>query len=113
MIRRLFDLEATEAALERLTGRRGRYRLRRVLAAYRPEPHFTRSRAERRFLGLCRNHGLPAPSTNLFVGGHEIDAYWADARLGVEIDGAAFHRTPRAFHEDRRRKPTSPPSASR
>jgi hypothetical protein len=35
--------------------------------------------------------------------GHEVDAYWPDARLAVEFDGEAFHRTTRAFQEDRRR----------
>jgi hypothetical protein len=99
----LFDLAGLEATLERLRGRRGRHRLRRVVAAYRYEPAFTRSRAERRFLELCLEHGLPRPSTCIFVAGHEVDAYWPDARLAIEFDGEAFHRTRRAFHEDRRR----------
>ena len=46
---------------------------------------------------------MPRPSTCTFIAGHEVDAYWADARLAVEFDGEAFHRTRRAFHEDRRR----------
>ena len=37
------------------------------------------------------------------VAGYELDFYWPDARLAVEVDGRAFHRTRRAFHEDRRR----------
>jgi hypothetical protein len=100
---RLFDLAALEATLSRLPGRRGRHRLRRVVAAHGPDPAFTRSRAERRFLDLCKQHGLPTPSTCLFLAGHEIDAYWDDARVAIELDGEAFHRTSRAFHEDRRR----------
>ncbi len=67
------------------------------------EPAFTGSRAERRFLELCLEHGLPRPSTCIFVAGHEVDAYWPDARLAIEFDGEVFHRTRRAFHEDRRR----------
>jgi very-short-patch-repair endonuclease len=102
-VRRLFDLRAMEATLERLPGRRGRHRLRRVMAAYRPDPNFTRSRAERRFLDMCAEHGLPKPSTCLWIAGHEVDAYWPDARLDIEFDGEAFHHTTRAFHEDRRR----------
>lgn len=104
---RLFNLNEVEATLERLPGRKGRHRLRRVLAAYSPDPSFTRSRAERRFLRLCAEHGLPKPSTCLFIGGHELDAYWEDARLGIELDGEAYHHTTRAYYGDRRRA-TSP-----
>jgi hypothetical protein len=102
-VRRLLDLATPEETLERLSGRRGRHRLRRVLAAYRFDPAFTRSRAERRFLDLCFEHGLPSPRTCFSIAGHEVDAYWPDARLAIEFDGEAFHRTRRAFHEDRRR----------
>lgn len=102
-VQRLFDLVEIEATLERLPGRRGRHRVRRVLAAYRPDPSFTRSRAERRFLRLCAEHGLPRPSTCVFMAGYEVDAYWADARFGIELDGEAFHHTTRAFHDDRSR----------
>ncbi|MDX6555928.1 MAG: hypothetical protein QOD86_2123 [Miltoncostaeaceae bacterium] len=100
---RIFDLRALEEALVRVPGRRGRHRLGQALAAYKPEPRFTRSRAERRLLSVCRRHGLPAPQTNLWIGEHEVDAYWADARVALEVDGAETHDTRRAFHEDRRR----------
>jgi very-short-patch-repair endonuclease len=33
----------------------------------------------------------------------EADALWPDHRLIVELDSARFHRTARAFHDDRRR----------
>jgi very-short-patch-repair endonuclease len=102
-VQRVFDLEAIECVLERVPGRRGRHRLRRVLVAYRPDPHFTRSRAERRFLALCERHGLPTPQTNLWIGDHEVDAYWPDADLVVEVDGGQSHHTRRAFQEDRSR----------
>jgi hypothetical protein len=102
-IRRVFDLNAIERAQERLPGRRGRRRLARVLAAYEPDLHFTRSRAERRFLALCERHGLPAPSTNVWIAGGEADAYWEDVRLVVEVDGGETHHTRAAFHADRAR----------
>jgi len=102
-VQRKFDLKAIERTLARLPGRTGRHRLRRVLVAYQPEPHFTRSGAERRFLALCERCGLPAPQTNLWLAGHEVDAYWPDAGVVVEIDGAGTHHTRKAFHEDRAR----------
>jgi very-short-patch-repair endonuclease len=102
-VRRLFDLDAVDAVLERLPGRRGAPRLQKVLAVYVPETRFTRSEAERRLLRLCAKHGLPAPQTTCWIGGYELDAYWPDARLAVEVDGRAFHATRRAFEEDRAR----------
>lgn len=99
---RLFDLARIEATLARLPGRRGRHRLARVLAAYTEVPGYSVTEAERLFLRICADNGLPPPQ-RIFVAGYELDFYWPDARLAVEIDGGAFHRTRRAFHEDRRR----------
>jgi predicted transcriptional regulator of viral defense system len=102
-VRRVFDLTGIERVLERVPGRAGRHRLRRVLAAYRPEPRFTRSRAERRLLRLCERHGLPKPQTNVWIHGAEVDAYWEDVGVVVEVDGGEAHLTRRAFREDRAR----------
>ena len=38
---------------------------------------------------------------NSFVAGHEIDAYWEDARFGVEIDVYATHGSRVSFEADR------------
>jgi very-short-patch-repair endonuclease len=101
-VRGSFDLHAIERTLSPVPGRSGRHRLRRVLRAYQPRA-FTRSEAERRFLSLCRRHGLPTPRANAVVEGYEVDFLWAEAGLAVEVDGAAFHHTRTAFHADRRR----------
>ena len=58
---------------------------------------------ERRFLGLCRRSGLPAPLVNIRLEGYEVDAHWPAQRVVVETDGGEHHRTRRAFEEDRRR----------
>ena len=97
------DVRAIEATLDRLPGRKGRHRLRRLLSTYQPEPHLMRSRAERRVKALCRRHGLPKPQFNASVAGYEVDVYWPHAKLAVEFDGAETHQTRFAFHEDRRR----------
>ena len=102
-ILRLFDLGQIDRTLERLPKRPGRGALARVLAAYVPDVAFTRSRGERDFLRLCRDHGLPAPQANLWIHEQELDFFWADAALGIELDGEPWHRTTRAFHEDRSR----------
>jgi very-short-patch-repair endonuclease len=102
-VQRAFDLGAVEAVVGRLPGRKGRHKLSRVLAAYRPEPHLLRSEAERRFKRLCETHSLPQPQFNVHIAGHELDVYWEDVQVAVEIDGAETHHTRRAFHEDRAR----------
>jgi very-short-patch-repair endonuclease len=102
-VQRVFDLNAIERILARMPGRTGGHRLRRVLAAYRPEAHFLRSEAERRFKHLCENHGLPQPQFNVHLAGFEVDVYWEDVGVVVEVDGAHAHHTRRAFHADRTR----------
>lgn len=102
-VRGLLDLGAIEAALERVPGRRGGPVLLEALAAYRPEDHAAESEGERRLLQLCRDHGLPMPRSNQLVDGYRLDALWPEARLALEFDGAEFHNTRRAFHEDRAR----------
>lgn len=89
------------AMAERQAGRRGAGRLRAVLGP--GEPPRTRSEAEERFLGLVRRDGLGLPAVNSRVGGHEIDFFWPAERLAVEVDGFAYHSSPRAFERDRRR----------
>lgn len=63
----------------------------------------TRSDLERRFLGLYRRHGLPAPQVNARIGGLEIDFLWRERRLVVETDGYRYHRGRTAFEHDRGR----------
>jgi hypothetical protein len=52
------------------------------------------------------------------VADHQVDFYWPGERLVVEVDGRAYHTSPRAFSRDRRRdvrkphtpgRPMSPP----
>ncbi len=75
--------------------------LQAVLRAYDPAP--TRSELERRFLSICRRHGLPTPEVNQIVEGYLVDFVWRDRRLIVEVDGYAYHRAPSRFETDRER----------
>jgi very-short-patch-repair endonuclease len=99
---RVFDLGSIEATVKRLHGRRGTRRLEGVLAAYTDPPGYSTSEAERILLSLCKQHGLPQPS-RVFMHGFELDFYWADARVAIEVDGRAVHTTSRAFQADRAR----------
>lgn len=64
---------------------------------------------EQAFLELCRRASAPAPSVNVWLevdGGLEVDFYWPDRGLIVEVDGFETHRTRSAFKRDRRRDRT-------
>jgi hypothetical protein len=97
---KLFDRRAMGELLDRTKGHRGGAKVRAALEIYRETPVFTRSGLERRFLELIETAGLPTPSMNAFVAGHEIDA-WEAERFGVELDVYETHGSPLSFEEDR------------
>jgi very-short-patch-repair endonuclease len=100
------DVTAIEQALDRTRGRRGRGHamLRAALAEYASlATSLTRSSLEVAFLELLRRAGLPIPSTNVLVENREVDAVWSAAKLIVELDGWAYHRSRQAFERDRER----------
>ena len=101
----VFDLQAIEELMGRSRGRRGLRPLRSELTRVREvaQSAFTRSELERALIELCRGQRLPAPSMNISIEGLEVDAVWPAARLAVEMDGFAYHRTAAAFERDRRR----------
>jgi hypothetical protein len=98
-----FDLGAMHDLLDRTAGHRGRATVLLALETYEERPGFTRSGLERRFLEVVTAAGLPASSMNYFVAGYEIDAYWEDARFGVELDAYETHGSRLSFEEDRER----------
>jgi len=99
----VLDLIAVDELLARSKGFRGVARLRTALEIHRPGA-FTRSGLERRFLELVRRAGLLQPSMNVFVEGHELDAYWPSERFAVELDTYDYHGSPAAFETDRIRQ---------
>ncbi len=94
------DLAAIGRLLQRTGRHRGAGKLRRVLADY-VEPVPLRSELERRFLELVLAAGLPRPRVNSRVAGLEVDFFWPQWRLVVELDGRAYHSDPRSFERDR------------
>jgi very-short-patch-repair endonuclease len=100
--RTLKDLRAALdlASLERV---RDEAEVLGLVAPRTDRPGITRSEAERRLHTLLRRAGLPPTKTNTIVNGHEVDVLYAGAKLILEVDGYAFHRTRRAFERDRRR----------
>jgi hypothetical protein len=65
-------------------------------------PH-TRSELEAAFLAVLDAAGIERPVMNVVIHGREVDAYWPDRSLAVELDSRRHHLSPRAFEQDRRR----------
>jgi len=99
----LLNLIAIDELISRSQGFRGVARLRKAVHVYRGSA-FTRSDFERYFFDRGRRGEFPRPSMNLFVEGHEIDAYWPEERFAVELDTYEYHGGPAAFERDRRRQ---------
>jgi very-short-patch-repair endonuclease len=98
------DLREFEALLARAKGHKGWAALARAVDLYRPDPTVTRSGLERRFRALLRRSDLPQPSMNFVVAGYELDAYWPDHHLAVELDTYGTHGSRLSFEEDRKRQ---------
>jgi very-short-patch-repair endonuclease len=81
-------------------GRPGAMRIRELVAQELPH---TRSEFEAAFNDLCDRYGLPRPLMNTQVGGFEVDAYWPEQGLVVELDSWSHHGTRAAFERDRER----------
>jgi hypothetical protein len=99
----LFDLVAIERLLGRSRGRRGARLLNAAIAEATGEPPLVNSDWERDLLDFCEDHDIPKPELNVVVEGYLVDALWRDLKLIVELDSYAFHRSRRAFEDDRRR----------
>ena len=75
----------------------------RTIAAY--EPSTQKSELERRFRALLETTAdIPSPAFNAAVNGetatHEVDAFWPEQRLAIQLDGFEFHRTRRDREHD-------------
>ncbi len=102
LVDRLGELSHISELLARCGRHAGRASLAEIVAGY-TSTTFTRSEAEERFLSLIRDSGLPQPLVNVRRHGYEIDFFWPEERVAVEVDGFAYHRTRERFEEDRKR----------
>lgn len=104
---RIFDLRAMQDVLRRRSGERGAGVVRAILAEHAIGETVTKRELEERFLNLCLSSGLPQPRVNCYLmaarQAWEVDFHWPAARLVVETDGLAFHRTITQIERDRRR----------
>jgi hypothetical protein len=67
-------------------------------------PGETKSELERRFARFLLDHGFPRPVFNTLAEGIEVDAFWREQRVIVEIDSWEYHGKARKPFEDDRDK---------
>jgi hypothetical protein len=92
---------ALEAVLARHARRPGMAALKGVLGAYR-RPDSSASELERAFDRLLAGHPeIPPPHRNVHVGHWEIDRFWPEHNLAVELDGRPYHLAAGAMEKDR------------
>jgi hypothetical protein len=63
----------------------------------------TRSGFEDDFKLFAAKYGLPTPLINTKVNGYEVDAFFPEHGVIIELDGRHFHTDPEAFEDDRER----------
>jgi very-short-patch-repair endonuclease len=98
--KRILDLRAIQGALARHARRPGVAKLKQALRAYRP--HRDRhSDLERTFDKLIKGTAVPPPQTNIVLDGWELDCYWPEAALVVELDGRDYHTAVRDMEKDK------------
>ena len=96
-------LEATA-----VQGRNGTANLRKLIHERTDESAAVESPLERDFLTLVRDRNMDEPVAQypVFVDGHliaRLDFAYPELRIGIELDGYAFHSSREAFERDRRR----------
>jgi hypothetical protein len=79
----------------------GLARLKAALCAYRPRPDRT-SDLERAFDAWLLEHPeIPEPLRNMHIDDWEIDCWWPEQRVALELDGRAYHVAVRDMERDR------------
>ena len=73
-------------------GRRGFAVFRDLVAIRHPEIAMSRSDLEILFNEECQKRGFGKPRINSIVHGEEVDFFWPDGKLIIEVDGYEFHQ---------------------
>jgi hypothetical protein len=74
-----------------------------LIDEWEPQVALTKSALERMFIEFCLDQAIPLPQVNVNVCGWEVDCFWPEARLIVELDGFEYHSDRETFEKDRKR----------
>jgi very-short-patch-repair endonuclease len=106
--RRITSIQRLQRRLEALPRHRGSGALHEVLRRRAIGARATESALETRFVQFVRRHRLPAPERQVpirddrgFIG--QVDFYYSEARLIIEVQSRRYHLNPIAWERDLRR----------
>jgi very-short-patch-repair endonuclease len=101
-VNRLTSQSELAATMSRYPGHHG---LAALLPLFRAQSNddFSREEAEGRLWELIGLAALPEPRRNFHFRGYEIDFFWPDLRLAVELDGYRWHSSRDRLNRDRQR----------
>jgi hypothetical protein len=101
--RNLLDIPDLAATLDRNLGRAGTRAVKEVCDEYLPHTD-RKSGLERAFDRWAAKHPeIPPPERNIHLGPWEIDCYWPDRGLVLELDGRPYHTVVEDMDRDRRK----------
>lgn len=100
--KRIITRNQLAALYRRTPGRRGWGPLLPLLREDRTDD-FSRQEAEKTLYRLIRKAELPRPRRNVRVHGVELDFYWPELQLNVELDGYRWHSARHSLNNDRDR----------
>ncbi len=101
--KRLFSHENLRAAIRNHPRHPGIKNLKAAYARYLPE-HDRRSDLERAFDRLLAEHPeIPEPLRNVQFGTWELDCYWPEYNVVLELDGRPYHLVVEEIERDRRK----------
>jgi very-short-patch-repair endonuclease len=103
LAQRLLTERELMSAMSRIPGNHRGAAAVRALFARDGGAVMTRSGGERKLRALIRSAGLPQPISNATVDGFEVDFYWPEHNLVVELDAYAYHAGRRVVERDRRK----------
>jgi len=102
--RGLLNFTELETTLHRHHREPGIGRLKRALAGYRPMPKRKSGLEESFDRWLLSHPEIPEPERNVkFASTWELDCYWPDQQLALELDGRPYHIVVRDIERDRRK----------
>jgi len=98
---RAFDHGNLRAAITRHSTWPGMPNLKAAYAKYLPQ-HDRKSDLERAFDALLAQHPeVPEPQRNVYMDRWELDCYWPDPNVVLELDGRPYHLVVEKIEDDR------------
>jgi very-short-patch-repair endonuclease len=100
LVRKLVTVHSLKSLIKRAGRHRGVSKLKRALEE---SPGLTRSQYERLLVRICRAAKLPQPIMNARLHGYEVDAYFEQHGVIVEVNPFSTHGHKRAHDKDTRK----------